>query len=143
MCCSALGVEKNKHNQMKTTTIKSYILIIVAMTTGHMLQAQTENISERFSTQLKNGTVPGWQFSTEKPVLSPATNNKLNEKESLIAQIRKGTAAGMQFKPVVVGATQSAALRSAAVAKQPLASEQAVVVQPAKVEAAPVVPKQE
>ena len=128
---------------MKTTTIKSSILVIIALVSGHMLQAQTENVSERFSTQLKNGTVPGWQFSTEKPVLSPATNNKLNEKESLIAQIRKGTAAGMQFKPVAAGATQSVALRSAAVVKQPLASEQSVAVQPAKVDAAPVVPKQE
>ena len=128
---------------MKRTTIKSSILIIVAMAISHMLQAQTENVSERFSTQLKNGTVPGWQFSTEKPVLSPAINSKLNEKESLIAQIRKGTAAGMQFKPVMAGATPVAALRSAAVARQPLASEQSVVVQPAKVEAAPVVPKQE
>jgi hypothetical protein len=128
---------------MKTATIKSSILVIVAMATGHMLQAQTENVSERFSTQLKNGTVPGWQFSTEKPVLSPAINSKLNEKESLITQIRKGSVAGMQFKPVVAGATQSAILRSATVAKQPLASEQAVAAQPVKVEVVPVVPKQE
>ena len=128
---------------MKTTAIKSSILVILAMTTGYMLQAQTENISERFSTQLKNGTVPGWQFSTEKPVLSPAINSKLNEKESLITQIRKGTAAGMQFKSVVVGPTPVAALRSATAAKQPLASEQSVAVQPTKVEVAPVVPKQE
>ncbi len=131
---------------MKTITIKPVALIIIALVTGHMLQAQTENISERFSTQLKNGTVPGWQFSTEKPVLSPAINSKLNEKESLITQIRKGTAAGMQFKPVMPGPTPVAALRSATVSRQPLASEQVVAVQPAKVEAAPVapsVPKQE
>jgi hypothetical protein len=129
---------------MKAITIKPVALIIIALVTGHMLQAQTENISERFSTQLKNGTVPGWQFSTEKPVLPTTTNNKLNEKESLITQIRKGTAAGMQFKPVVVAATQPVVLRSVAVAaRQPLASEGSVAVQPAKVEVAPVVPKQE
>jgi hypothetical protein len=124
---------------MKTSTIKPVALIIIALVTGHMLQAQTENVSERFSTQLKNGTVPGWQFSTEKPVLSPAINSKLNEKESLITQIRKGTAAGMQFKPVVAGTTTVAALRSAAVARQPLASEAVVPASP-KVEIAPVAP---
>lgn len=128
---------------MKTTTIKSLVLILVAIIGFQMLQAQTENVSERFSTQLKNGTVPGWQFSTEKQVSPPAINSKLNEKESLITQIRKGTAAGMQFKPVVAGATQPAVLRSATVSKQPLASEQAASAQPAKVEAASVVPKQE
>lgn len=130
---------------MTTTTIKSYILVIVALATCHMLQAQTENVSERFSTQLKNGTVPGLQFSTVKPVPPPAINSKLNEKESLIAQIRKGTAAGMQFKPGTAGATPVTALRSATIAKQPLASEQAVHASP-KVEVAPgapSVPKQE
>src|SRR5687768_8593438 len=128
---------------MKTTTLKSFILITVALATGQMLQAQTENVSERFSMQLKNGTVPGWQFSAEKPVQPTSINNKLNEKESLITQIRKGTAAGMQFKPVAAGTMSMGALRSATVSRQPLASEQAVAAQPAKVEAAPVVPKQE
>lgn len=130
---------------MKTITIKSYILIIIALATCHMLQAQTENVNERFSTQLKNGIVPGLQFSTLKPVPPPAINSKLNEKESLIAQIRKGTAAGMQFKPGAAEATQSAALRSVTVAKKPLASEQAMHAS-TKVEVAPVapsVPKQE
>jgi hypothetical protein len=128
---------------MKTTTIKSYMLIIVALTTGYMIQAQTENVSERFSTQLKNGTVPGLQFSTVKPAPPPAINSKLNEKESLITQIRKGIAAGMQFKPVSAEGAQLAVLRSATVAKQPLASEQAVHAQPGKAEAKLEVPKQE
>jgi hypothetical protein len=129
---------------MKTTTIKLYVLIIVALATSSVLQAQTENASERFSTQLKNGTVPGWQFSPVNRVPTPAVNNKQNEKENLITQIRKGTAAGMQFKPVVAGTTQpTAALRAAVAGKQPLASEQAVTVQPTKVEAGLVTPKQE
>ena len=129
---------------MKTTTIQSFILIVGAMAAGHLLQAQTENVSERFSTQLKNGTVPGWQFSTDKSVPPSAINSQLNEKESLIKQIRKGTATDMQFKPGAAGTTTpAAALRTALVAKQPLASEQSVAAQPAKVEATPVVPKQE
>jgi hypothetical protein len=135
---------KNKHNQMKSTIIKSFALIIVALTTGQMIQAQSENVSERFSTQLKNGTVPGWQFSTDKSVPPTAINSQLNEKESFITQIRKGTAVGMQFKPVTAGTTPAAALRTATtVSNQPLASEQGVATKPAKVEAAPVVPKQE
>jgi hypothetical protein len=129
---------------MKSTIIKKVMLIIVAIVSGHMLQAQTENGNERFSTQLKNGTVPGWQFSAVKPVLPPAINNKQNEKESLITQIRKGSAAGMQFKPGAVGTTQAATLRTATVApKQPLASERAASVEQAKAVDAPVVPKQE
>lgn len=128
---------------MTTTTIKLFVPFIMAMATGNMLQAQTENVSERFSTQLKNGTVPGWQFSAVKPVPSPAVNNKLNEKESLITQIRKGTAAGMQFKPVEAGTTQPTALRTATVAsRQPLPSEQ-VVSAPPKTAVEPVAPKQE
>jgi hypothetical protein len=128
---------------MKTTTIKFVTVIIVALTTGHMLQAQTENVGERFSTQLKNGTVPGWQFSAVKPTPSPTLNNILNEKESLITQIRKGTAAGMQFKPVAGGSAPLAARVATVVAKQPLPSEKGVAVQPAKVEAKLAVPKQE
>jgi hypothetical protein len=128
---------------MKTTIIRSLGLFIIAMATSRMLQAQTENVGERFSTQLKNGTVPGWQFSAEKPVPSPAINSKPNEKESLITQIRKGTAAGMQFKPVTGGSAPVAARAATVAVKQPLASEQAVVAQPVKVEAKLEVPKQE
>ncbi|HEX6428199.1 MAG TPA: hypothetical protein VF008_10955 [Niastella sp.] len=128
---------------MKSTTIKSFVLIIVALTAGQMIQAQTKNVSERFSTQLKNGTVPGWQFSTEKSVPPPAINNQLNEKENLITQIRKGTAAGLQFKPVTGGSVPVMARAAIVVGKQPLASEQSVTANPAKVETVPVVPKQE
>lgn len=130
---------------MKSTTIKPVMLTIIAIVTGHILQAQTENVGERFSTQLKNGTVPGLQFSSVKPVSSPAANSKPNEKESLIMQIRKGTAAGMQFKPGTgTGIPVLARAATVAVPKQPLPSEQPVAkLEQAKPVAAPVVPKQE
>ncbi len=52
------------------------------------MNAQTENTSERLITQLKNGTAPGLLFSNERPAPAPVNNVKLNEKESLIMQIR-------------------------------------------------------
>lgn len=125
-----------------TNKIKSIIVFVLAITIGNTLKAQIENTSERLITQLKNGTAPGLQFSTERPVPSP-TVTKLNEKESLITQIRKGTAAGMKFMPGSISNTQPPALRiAAAKSHQPLASEQPIgtPVQ-AKVEA-PVEPKQ-
>lgn len=129
---------------MKSTTIRSIVFIIIAITASTMLQAQTENTGERLITQLKNGTAPGLLFSHEKPVPAPAVNRRVNEKESLITQIRKGTAAGMRFKPGTGSAQVTApALRKATTPAQPLASEQAMPKEQPKVTAAPVVPKQE
>ena len=129
---------------MKTTTIQPIVLILLSLATGTALRAQTENTSERLITQLKNGTAPGLQFSTEKPIPALALNNKLNEKESLIAQIRKGTATGMQFKPITGGSTPVMARAATVVApKQPLPSEQSASAVQTKVTAAPVLPKQE
>lgn len=129
---------------MKTTTIRSIALIIITITASTMLQAQTENTSERLITQLKNGTAPGLLFSPEKPAPAPAVTNKVNEKESLVTQIRKGTAAGMQFKPGTSASPLTApALRKATTPAQPMASEQAVNKEQPKAPGTPVIPKQE
>ena len=131
---------------MKIIYIKAIILLAIIITTGNTVKAQTENTNERLITRLKNGTVPGWQFSTERPVATPVlTDKKINEKESLIMQIRKGTAPGMQFKPVAAGGSPvtAPALRAATTApRQPLPSEQPMVVTPVK-QVAVMVPKQE
>ena len=91
---------------------------------------------------MKNGTAPGLLFSNERPVPAPAQQVKRNERESLITQMRKGTAPGMQFKQGG-GAGSAVAARVATKATgQPLPSEKKQEVE--QVKAAPVVvPKQE
>jgi hypothetical protein len=127
-----------------TNYIRSIVFFVLAIMAGNSLQAQIESSSERLITQLKNGTVPGLQFSKELPA-PPPTAIKQNEKESLITQIRKGTAAGMKFMPGPISSTQPAALRiaAAAAAHQPLASEQAIGKPVQSKAEAVVLPKQE
>ena len=132
---------------MKASIIKLLALILLTTAASTSLTAQTENNSERLITQLKNGTAPGLQFSTERPAPAPAAANdkKVNEKESLIAQIKKGTAPGMQFKPGTgAGAPVMARAATVAAPHQPLLSEQPApkAEQPNPV-AKPEVPKQE
>jgi len=125
------------------TYIRSIVLFMLTIAMGNTLKAQNENTSERLITQLKNGTAPGLQFSTERPAPPPGVS-KLNEKESLITQIRKGTAAGMKFLPAPATNIQPAALRiTTPTAHQPLASEQAINKLVPTKENAPAVPKQE
>jgi hypothetical protein len=127
---------------MKTTTIKTFALLAITIGLSNMVNAQTENTSERLITQLKNGTAPGLLFSNERNTPAPVVNNKLNTKEGLITQIRKGTAAGMQFKQGGGGSTTVAARTATPAPTQPLASEQKQVAE--KATAAPaVLPKQE
>lgn len=126
---------------MKTTTIKTFALLAVTIGLSNIVNAQTENTSERLITQLKNGTAPGLLFSNERTT-APVLNKKLNEKEGLITQIRKGTATGMQFKQGGGESAPVAARMATAVPTQPLASEQKPVTE--KATAAPaVLPKQE
>lgn len=127
---------------MKTTYIRSFVLLAIAIGISGIANAQKENTSERLITQLKNGTAPGLLFSNERTTPAPGLNKKLNEKERLITQIRKGTAAGMQFKQGSGESAPVAARMATAAPAQPLASEQKPVAENA--EAAPaVLPKQE
>jgi hypothetical protein len=126
---------------MKSAYITSF-LVMAAIGFSTIVNAQTENTSERLINQLKNGTAPGLIFSSEKPAPAPVVNNKMNVKEGLISQIRKGTAPGMQFKQGSGGSAPVAARMATAAPAQPLASDQKPVAGNAK--AAPVVlPKQE
>lgn len=125
---------------MKTTTIKTFTLLAITIGLSCIVNAQTENASERLITQLKNGTAPGLLFSNER--ITPAPALKLNEKEGLITRIRKGTATGMQFKQGGGESAPVAARIATAVPTQPLASEQKLLAE--KATAAPaVLPKQE
>lgn len=125
---------------MKTTTIKTFALLAITIGLRSIVNAQTENTSERLITQLKNGTAPGLLFSNER--VTPAPTHKLNEKEGLITQIRKGTATGMQFKQGGGESAPVAARIATAVPTQPLASEQKPVAEKATATPA-VLPKQE
>ena len=127
---------------MKTTIIRSYTLLALAIGISSIVNAQTENTGERLIIQLKNGTAPGLLFSNERVTPAPLLNKKLNEKEGLITQIRKGTAAGMQFKQGAGGSAPVAARRATAAPTQPLASEQKPATEKAAA-ATVVLPKQE
>lgn len=127
---------------MKTTIIRSYILLAIAIGISSIANAQTENTSERLITQLKNGTAPGLLFSNERVAPAPLLNKKLNEKEGLITQLRKGTAAGMQFKQGGGGSAPVAARIATAAPAQPLASEQKATAEKATATSV-VLPKQE
>lgn len=127
---------------MKTTTIKTFALLAVTIGLSNIVNAQTENTSERLIDQLKKGTAPGLLFSNERTTPASVLNKRLNEKEGLITQIRKGTATGMQFKQGGGESAPVAARMATAVPTQPLASEQKPVAE--KATAAPaVLPKQE
>lgn len=127
---------------MKTTSIRSYVLLALTIGISSIVNAQTENTGERLINQLKNGTAPGLLFSNERVAPAPLLNKKLNEKEGLITQIRKGTAAGMQFKQGTGGSAPVAARMATAAQAQPLASEQKPAAE--KVTATTIVlPKQE
>lgn len=126
---------------MKTTTIRSFTLLAIAVGISSLVNAQTENTNERLINQLKNGTAPGLLFSNERITTTPVLT-KLNEKEGLITQIRKGTATGMKFMQSSGGSAPVVARMATAVPVQPLASEQKPVAE--KATAAPIVlPKQE
>ena len=127
---------------MKTTSIRSYVLLALTISISSIVNAQTENTGERLITQLKNGTAPGLLFSNERVAPAPMLNKKLNEKEGLITQIRKGTAAGMQFKQGGGGSAPVTARMATATPAQPLASEQKPVAEKATATTV-VLPKQE
>lgn len=100
------------------------ILMLTALSAGNVLNAQTENVSERFSTLLKNNTVPGWQYNMTEPAKTTVTVTEKNNSESLTTQIRKGTAPGMKFLPSPVANTSARIAPKAPAAKSaPLASE--------------------
>lgn len=110
---------------MKIQYTKMMVLMFMALSTGYVLNAQAENVSERFSTQLKNGTVPGWQFNKSEAAKTPVSVDRENKRESLAAQIRKGTAPGMKFLPSPAANTSAGTAQKAPAAKTvPLASEQ-------------------
>jgi len=110
---------------MKIQYTKMIVLMFTALTAGCILNAQTENVSERFSTQIKNGTVPGWQFIKTEPAKTSVSINRENNSESLAAQIRKGRAPGMKFLPSPAANTSARMAQKAPAAKTvPLASEQ-------------------
>jgi hypothetical protein len=98
-------------------------------------------------TQIKNNSVPGWQYdrsaTTSKAIVT--TNNNENHDESLVTQIRKGTAPGMRFMPIPANShTQSINTQKAVVARTgSLPSEQIRHVEPAVKITAPVPPAQD
>src|SRR5688572_26530057 len=112
---------------MKIQYTKMMVLMFTALSTGYILNAQTEKVNERFSTQLKNGTVPGWQYNKSEPPKSTVSVDRENKRESLATQIRKGTAPGMKFLPTsTVNTSASAPITQKAPAAKTvqLASEQ-------------------
>lgn len=110
---------------MKIQYAKMIVLVFTALSAGYILNAQTENVSERFSTHLKNGTVPDWQYNKSEPAKTPVIVNRENKSESLAAQIRKGTAPGMKFLPTPAANSSAPIAQKAPAAKAaPLASEQ-------------------
>src|SRR5688572_11914339 len=84
---------------MKIQYTKMIVLTFSALSAGYILNAQTENVNERFSNLLKNNTVPGWQYNKSEPSKKPVSVIKESKTESFAAQIRKGTAPGMKFLP--------------------------------------------
>jgi hypothetical protein len=114
-----------KDKRMKLQYAKMIVLLFTAFSIGNRVNAQDENASERFSTQLKNNRVPGWQYTNTEPVKTSASVNKENNREGLAAQIRKGTAPGMKFLPTTAGYTPARMTQKrSAVKTAPLASEQ-------------------
>jgi hypothetical protein len=110
---------------MKIQYAKMIVLMFTALSAGYILNAQAENVNERFSTQLKNGTVPDWQYNKSEPSKRSVSVNKENKTESLGTQIRKGTAPGMKFLPTPAANTSAPIAQKAPAAKAaPLASEQ-------------------
>lgn len=125
---------------MKIQYAKMTVLLFTALSAGYILNAQTENVNERFSTQLKNNTVPGWQYTMTEPAKTPVSVNRENKSESLATQIRRGTAPGMKFLPAPANTSARIAQTAPAAKSAPLASEQmpgTVTVSPIKVIPAP------
>ena len=57
---------------MKMQSIKIFAVLLVGVLATSSLKAQTENTREPLIKQLKNGTVPGWQFAKNVPAAKPA-----------------------------------------------------------------------
>lgn len=78
------------------------LMIMHAICTG--THAQSFKTNESISSQLKKGSVPGLQYaSTVATNHKPAEDNTGAGKESLIDQVRKGTAANLKFKTSQAG----------------------------------------
>lgn len=78
---------------MKSIVLKLAVWVIVTVITAPA-HAQTErklNTAESFRTQLKNGTVPGWKFAPETPMLQ-SREEKLVAPQYSVRDILNGKA---------------------------------------------------
>jgi hypothetical protein len=122
--------------------IRLTILLMVAIP-----YASNAQEGQSLRTQIKNNSVPGWQYdrsaTTSKAIV--ATNNNEKHDESLVTQIRKGTAPGMRFMPVPANSnTSSINTQKAIVARTgSLPSEQTRNAEPAVKITAPAPPTQD
>jgi len=101
---------------MKIYSGRSCFMIAVLLSFAVVVNAQavekTQNTNERFSEQLKKGTVPGLKFAPVTTMLLPRKEDNMKEPENTIKNLRMGKGENIKTSESIGGNPVSSQLQN-------------------------------